>query len=74
VWQSRVTPLSAGACLHFVGDGALTVTDIELSEEFANLFVLDEGGGHVSLFIAPYDGTPITIRRWITFGYRLKAE
>ncbi|NLB95074.1 MAG: hypothetical protein GX785_05120 [Armatimonadetes bacterium] len=74
VWQSRVTPLSAGACLHFVGDGALTVTDIELCEEFANLFVLDEGGGHVSLFIAPYDGTPITIRRWITFGYRLKAE
>jgi hypothetical protein len=73
VWQSRATPLPTGARLRFVGDGALTVTCIELCEWFANLFVLDEGGGRVSLFAAPYDGTPIPDRRWITFGYRLKA-
>ncbi len=75
VWQSRETPLPAGAGVRFAGaQGTLSVSGLELPAEFANLFVFDSGGGNLTLFLALNDSTPVAERRWLTFRYRLRAQ
>ena len=65
---------AAGRGLVVRGGSRLEVTDLELPEGFANLFVYDGGGGNVTLFAAPNDMTPVPARRWLTFRYRLRPS